>query len=74
VGVSVSTREVEVEISKEELERLIRQYVPQAVLEERGGRLYVVVPVDAFVSIRYEGGKVKIVVPLPSIPGLGGKP
>jgi hypothetical protein len=74
VGVSVSTREVEVEITKEELERLIKQYIPHATLEERNGRLYVVVPVDAFVSIRYEGGRVKVVVPLPSIPGLGGKP
>ena len=62
------------EITKEELERLIRQYVPQAVLEERNGRLYVVVPVDAFVSVKYEGGRVKVVVPLPSVPGLGGRP
>jgi hypothetical protein len=63
-----------VEITKEELERLIRQYVPQAVLEERNGRLYVVVPVDAFVNVKYEGGRVKVVVPLPSVPGLGGRP
>jgi hypothetical protein len=74
VGVSVSTREVEVEITKEELEKLIKQHVPQATLEERNGRLYVVVPVDAFVNVKYERGKVRVVVPLPSIPRLGGKP
>ena len=75
MSVSLSTEEVEVEVSVEELEKILRRQIPNVRIQDINGELYVVVPVKEIVPIKYRNGKILLTVPVPKasamLSGLG---
>lgn len=70
MGIALTTDSVEIELDVDQVERLIRAQIPNAKVEVRDNRAYIVVPIDAVAPVRYENGKFKVKVPVPRLPGV----
>lgn len=71
MSITLSTSDVEIDLDVDQVEKLIKSYLPSAKIEIRDGKAYIVVPLDSISPIIYSNGKFKVKVPVPQIPLTG---
>ena len=62
--INVQANVVELELTRSSLEKLVKMYIPGANIEERGGELYIVVPLRSLLRYEVYGDVVKLIIPV----------
>jgi hypothetical protein len=62
--ININVNTVELELTLQSLEKLIKLHIPGANIEERGGELYIVVPLRSLLKYEIYGDIVKLVIPV----------
>ncbi len=62
--INVQANVVELELTFQSLEKLIKLHIPSAIIERKGDEIYIIVPLKSLLRYEIYGDIVKLVIPV----------
>jgi hypothetical protein len=62
--INVHANAVELELTLQSLEKLIKLHIPSAIIERKGDEIYIIVPLKSLLRYEIYGDIVKLVIPV----------
>ncbi len=62
--INVQANVVELELTLQSLEKLIKLHIPSAIIERKGDDIYIIVPLRSLLRYEVYGDVVKLIIPV----------